>query len=60
MPEQTKSFLNFMTIFIGHVHDTDLRAHLEHALATTKAVLEKDEHTLHQLVPPPPIQNRRI
>jgi hypothetical protein len=53
MPDQTKSFLNFMTVFISQVPDPKVQRQLEYALTRTQAMMNHDEHTLATLEPPP-------
>jgi len=52
MQDQTKSFLNFMTVFIEQIPDDTHRKQMEHALAKTRALIEKDEDAAQHLVPP--------
>jgi hypothetical protein len=52
MQDQTKSFINLMTVFISQIPDEAHREQMEHALAKTKALIEGDEDALYHLVPP--------
>jgi hypothetical protein len=52
MQDQTKSFINFMTVFIEQIPDETHRQQMQFALAKTRALIESDEYALQHLVPP--------
>jgi hypothetical protein len=52
MQDQTKFFINFMTVFISQVPDPQHRQQLEYALARTQALMAQDTDTIERLLPP--------
>jgi hypothetical protein len=52
MQDQTRSFLNLMTVFIGQIPDKANREQLEYALARMQAITDGDLEGACTLVPP--------